>query len=77
MRTCPAAAAEHCAISLRHLSSHYGPVINRQTVVFPACEQTFQQVRELINRNRELYCPQLLLPENAPTTEEDAPVVSS
>lgn len=64
MRSCPAAALEHCAIAVRHVRHHYGPLNRKTSQALPACKSTFEKVYEYTKENRDSVCPQLGISAN-------------
>ncbi len=71
MRTCPAAAAEFCAISIRHVRRHFGPLTRREAQPVASCTQTFSQVYDYVATHRESVCPGLL---DSPSVPAPVPV---
>lgn len=48
-KSCPTFAAETCAITLRNLRNHYGPINNKAAEIRTEADQMFLQVQEYID----------------------------
>ena len=47
-KKCPAFAVELAALGLRHVKSHWGPILRREAEVLPSCEELFIEIEEAI-----------------------------
>jgi hypothetical protein len=50
-KACPAFAAEYAGVALRHLRTHWGPIIRKAAEVRPECDDLFQSVQRLIDND--------------------------
>jgi hypothetical protein len=58
LRSCPALAVEHAAITIRHYMGHYGPI--KRGTAKPGCEKMLSEAYDYVNRSRGSICPELL-----------------
>ena len=56
MRTCPAAAAEFCAISIRHVRRHFGPLTRKEAKPIASCTNTFAKVYDYAKTHQATVC---------------------
>ena len=47
----PAFAAESCALTLRNLCNHYGPIIRHETELKKEADEMFQLVQDYMDEN--------------------------
>lgn len=59
LRTCPALAVEHAAITLNNNPAHYGPAKRGRVNPFPACNKVFDEVQKYVNSQRDVVCSAL------------------
>lgn len=60
VRSCPALAIEHCAITIRHNMTHYGPLIRGQAKPLSQCTPLLQDIYDYVQERRETVCPRIL-----------------
>ncbi len=54
-KACPAFAAEFCAVGLRNIRAHWGPINNRAAEIRPEANQMFERVEQIVNNGN--LCP--------------------
>ena len=52
-KECPAFAVETCALTLRNLCNHYGPIIRKETELRADADKMLQQVQDYIDQAYE------------------------
>ena len=55
-KKCPAFAVELAALGLRHVKSHWGPILRREAEVLPSSEELFIEVEEAIESASPRSC---------------------
>jgi peptidoglycan hydrolase-like protein with peptidoglycan-binding domain len=50
-KECPAMSAEHCALTLRNLCNHYGPIIRHETELKEDADLMFQAVQDYVDQS--------------------------
>jgi hypothetical protein len=52
---CPAFAAEFAAVGLRHIRSHWGPIVRREAEVRPECDAMLRQVQDFMDARPNVH----------------------
>lgn len=59
-KSCPAFATEYAMVMLRIARTHYGPINRKEAEVVPACNTLLKNVQELIERDPQNACDDIM-----------------
>lgn len=65
LRSCPALAVEHAAITIRHNMRHYGPLIRQSSRPLNGCYAVLDKVYDYVSKNKNDVCPDVSIKPEA------------